>query len=710
MTLPDQEDAIRTLPPEELDSAQARAELAHLATLLAHHNEAYYRHDAPEISDAAYDGLRQRYNAIAALHPDAEPKDSAAQAVGAAPDSAFGKHRHLVPMLSLDNVFDREDFEGFISRATRFLGLNAEGAEHLTLVGEPKIDGLSISLTYENGVFTRGTTRGDGAEGEDVTANLRTLRDLPHRLAGPCPELIEIRGEVFLSKAHFLALNAAQEAAGKRLFANPRNAAAGSLRQLDARITAERPLSLFAYALGFSSAAPTQSHWAYLQQLQDWGFPVNPLSRRIAGAAQAEAFFDQVSTERAALAYDIDGVVYKIDDLALQERLGFAGRAPRWAIAWKFPAEQATTTLREIEIQVGRTGALTPVAHLDPVNVGGVLVTRATLHNEDEITRKDIRPGDRVFIQRAGDVIPQVLGVTPGALDAPDRAAPYIFPTHCPACGALALRPEGEAVRRCTGGLTCPAQVVERLIHFVSRQAFDIEGLGERSIREFYEAGLIRTPADIFRLHTHAAELEKREGWGEQSVANLLGAIESRRTIELSRFIYALGIRRIGASNARLVARHYGSYANWLAQMQAASIIGSDARLELGSITGIGTTTAEDLVAFVAEEHNRTTLEELHEALDITDEVAPQSGALAGKTVVFTGTLLTMTRPEAKATAERMGARVSDSVSKKTDLVVLGEKAGSKAKKALELNIQTMDEAEWNAFCNSRNSSPAPTD
>ncbi|MFT9015310.1 MAG: NAD-dependent DNA ligase LigA [Acetobacter sp.] len=710
MTLPDQDETAGTLPPEDLSPAQARTELARLAALLAHHNEAYYRLDTPEISDAAYDGLRQRYTAIAARHPDAEPQDSAANAVGAAPDSAFGKHRHMVPMLSLDNVFDREDFEGFISRATRFLGLNADGAQHLALVGEPKIDGLSISLTYENGVFTRGTTRGDGTEGEDVTANLRTLRDLPQRLAGPCPELIEIRGEVFLSKADFLALNAAQEASGKRLFANPRNAAAGSLRQLDPRITAERPLSLFAYALGFSSAAPTHSHWAYLQQLQAWGFPVNPLSRRIAGAADAEAFFEHVSAERAALAYDIDGVVYKVDDLALQDRLGFAGRAPRWAIAWKFPAEQATTTLREIEIQVGRTGALTPVAHLDPVNVGGVLVTRATLHNEDEIARKDVRPGDRVFIQRAGDVIPQVLGVTPASLDMPDRAAPFVFPTHCPVCGAVAVRPEGEVVRRCTGGLTCPAQAVERLIHFVSRQAFDIEGLGDRSIGEFYDAGLVRTPADIFTLHTHAAELEKREGWGEQSVANLLAAIENRRTISLSRFIYALGIRRIGASNARLVARHYGSYTNWLTQMRAAAIIGSDARLELGSITGIGTTIAEDLVAFVAEEHNLATLADLHAALDITDEVAPQSGVLAGKTVVFTGTLLTVTRPEARATAERMGAKVSDSVSKKTDLVVLGEKAGSKANKALELNIRTMDETEWNAFCNSRNSSPAPTE
>ncbi|GAB29750.1 DNA ligase (NAD(+)) LigA [Acetobacter pasteurianus] len=684
--------------PADMTQQQAREELERLAAEIAHHNAAYYRNDAPEISDAEYDALRRRYDAIVAQHPEAEPENSAAQAVGAAPDTAFGKHIHLVPMLSLDNVFDREDFEGFISRATRFLGLDQDATEQLIFVGEPKIDGLSISLTYEKGRFVRGTTRGDGTEGEDVTANLRTLKDLPLRLSGSYPDLIEIRGEVFLSKKHFLELNAAQEAANKRLFANPRNAAAGSLRQLDPKITAQRPLSLFAYALGFCSEKISRSHWAYLEQLKEWGFPVNPLSRQIKGVEDAEAFFAEVSQSRAELAYDIDGVVYKIDDLALQERLGFAGRAPRWAIAWKFPAEQAVTRLKEIEIQVGRTGALTPVAHLEPVNVGGVLVMRATLHNEDEIARKDVRPGDMVFIQRAGDVIPQVLGVAPSP-DGTPRQAPYHFPDHCPVCGAAAVRPEGEAVRRCTGGLTCPAQVVERLIHFVSRQAFDIEGLGDRSIREFHDIGLILTPGDIFRLHEHAADIEKRDGWGEQSVQKLLQAIESRRTISLSRFIYALGIRRIGASNARLLARHYGTYENWFNQMQAAAIIGSDARLELGSITGIGTTTAEDLVAFVAEEHNLQTLADLHANLTITEETAASEGALAGKTIVFTGTLHTMTRPEAKATAERMGAKVSDSVSKKTDLVVLGEKAGSKAKKAVELGLQTMDETEWNAFC-----------
>ena len=683
----------------EMDNTQARAELAELAAQIAHHNTAYHGHDAPEISDAEFDALRRRYDDLIARYPDAAPDNNAASMVGATPDTAFGKHIHLVPMLSLDNAFGREEFENFITRAARFLGLEQADTTSLHLIGEPKIDGLSISLTYEHGVFTRGTTRGDGMEGEDVTANLRTLRNLPMTLPTPYPELIEIRGEVFLSKADFIALNTAQEAAGKRLFANPRNAAAGSLRQLDPSITAQRPLSLFAYAQGFCSDRATRSHWTYLEQLKAWGFVVNPLSRQIEGAADAEAFFEQVNRERADLAYDIDGVVYKIDDLTLQERLGFAGRAPRWAIAWKFPAEQAITRLNAIEIQVGRTGALTPVAHLEPVNVGGVLVTRATLHNEDEINRKDVREGDMVFVQRAGDVIPQVLGVAPADGPTNARQPAFAFPDHCPVCGALAVRPEGEVVRRCTGGLTCPAQAVERLVHFVSRLAFDIEGLGERSIHEFYEAGLIRTPADIFRLKTHAPALEQREGWGEQSVRNLLQAIEDRRRISLSRFIYALGIRRIGESNARLLARHYGSYTNWLRQMEAATIIGSDARLELGSITGIGNAIATDVVAFVAEPHNQETLAELSAVLDITEEAAQGDGLLAGKTIVFTGTLLTMTRPEAKATAERMGGKVSDSVSKKTDLVVLGEKAGSKAKKAIELNLQTMDEAEWNAFC-----------
>ncbi|GEN59113.1 NAD-dependent DNA ligase LigA [Acetobacter nitrogenifigens] len=680
-------------PVEILDEAAAAEELTRLAALITRLNQAYHADDAPEVPDAEFDALRRRNEAIETRFPHLMRVDSPTLRVGAAPDGAFGKHRHLVPMLSLDNVFDEAEFEAFVTKAARFLGLDEARTAALAFVGEPKIDGLSISLTYEKGRFVRGTTRGDGTEGEDVTANLKTLRDLPLRLRGAAPDLIEIRGEVFLAKSDFLAINAAQAEAGQKEFANPRNAAAGSLRQLDPKITAKRPLSLFAYAAGFASAPVAASHWAYLEQLKEWGFTVNPLSARLAGKEEAEPFFERTARERATLAYDIDGVVYKIDDLSLQERLGFAGRAPRWAVAWKFPAEQAVTRLLDIEIQVGRTGALTPVARLEAVNVGGVLVTNATLHNADEIARKDVRIGDLVQLQRAGDVIPQILGVVPE----PDRARgePFVMPDHCPVCGATAERPPGEVVLRCTGGLTCPAQVVERLIHFVSRGAFDIDGLGDRSVREFHDAGLIAAPGDIFRLPAHEAEIAKREGWGATSARNLVKAIEARRTIPLPRFIYALGIRRIGESNAKLLARHYGSFTRWREQMLAAAVIGSEARQELGEITGVGATIAEEIVAFFAEPHNRATLDDLAIQLTIEDEVQETGGLLAGKTIVFTGSLLTMTRPEARATAERLGAKVTDSVSKRTGLVVLGADAGSKAKKAAELGVETVDEAGW---------------
>jgi DNA ligase (NAD+) len=674
--------------------AEAAAELARLAAEIAHHDRAYHERDAPEISDAEYDALRRRHAALLAAFPALAASDTLAARVGAAPAAGFAKVRHGEPMLSLDNAFGEEDFEAFCERIRRFLGL---GDAALAFVGEPKIDGLSISLTYEDGAFVRGATRGDGTEGEDVTANLRTLRAVPRRLAGPAPARIEIRGEVFMTKADFLALNAAQEAAGEKLFANPRNAAAGSLRQLDPAITAARPLSLFAYAQGAASETVAATHWEYLQRLQAWGFAVNPHSRRLAGAAAAAAFQAEMAARRAGLAYDIDGVVYKLDDLALQRRLGFAGRAPRWAIAWKFPAEQATTVLEGIDIQVGRTGALTPVARLTPVNVGGVLVRNATLHNEDEIARKDIRIGDTVIVQRAGDVIPQVVGVV--AEKRPPGTAPFAFPDHCPVCGSLALRPPGEAVRRCTGGLSCAAQVEERLIHFVSRPAFDIEGLGEKTIREFHAEGLVRGPADIFRLPEREAEIAAREGWGEVSARNLCAAIAARRRIPLARFIYALGIRRIGEANARLLARHYGTYANWRAQMLEAATIGSEARSDLGSILGIGPAIAEELAEFFAEPRNRATLDELAAMLVIEDaERAAAGGELAGKVVVFTGTLETMTRPEAKAMAETLGARVTDSVSRKTDLVVVGADAGSKARKAAELGVRTLTEAEWRAL------------
>jgi DNA ligase (NAD+) len=676
---------------EALTETEAAEELARLAQEIAHHDAAYHTHDAPEISDAAYDALRRRNAAIEAQFPALIRSDSPSSRIGAAPEGGFAKIRHRVPMLSLDNAFGSTEFAEFCTRAKRFLGRT----EPLVFVAEPKIDGLSINLTFEHGRFVRGATRGDGAEGEDVTANLQTMKSVPDKLHGPAPALIEIRGEVFMTKADFLALNQSQAEAGAKVFANPRNAAAGSLRQLDVRITAGRPLSLFAYAQGESSEPVATTHWEYLERLKNWGFEVNPLSRRLTNETDAEAFQNQIGQERSGLGYDIDGVVYKIDDLALQRRLGFVGRAPRWAIAWKFPAEQATTTLREIRIQVGRTGALTPVAELEPVNVGGVLVARATLHNEDEIARKDIRVGDTVVLQRAGDVIPQIVSVITDRR--PPDSIPYVFPDTCPACGSNAVRPPGEVVRRCTGGLICPAQRVERLIHFVSRPAFDIDGLGDKTIQEFYNEGWLHGPADLFKLPEREAEIAAREGWGKLSARNLSRAIAARRTVPLERFIFALGIRRIGSTNAKLLARHYGTFANWRTQMVAATQVGSDERLELGSISGIGPTIAEELTDFFGEDRNIAALDEL--AAEVTVEDAARADAadspIAGKTVVFTGTLETMTRPEAKARAESLGAKVTDSVSKKTDIVIVGADAGSKARKAVELGVRTVTEAEW---------------
>ena len=678
---------------DELTEQEAAAELARLAREIAHHDRLYHQQDAPEITDAEYDALRRRNSELEAHYPHLIRADSPSNRVGGAPESGFAKLRHRVPMLSLDNAMNAEDFHDFCTRARRFVGV-ATGAQ-LAFVAEPKIDGLSINLTYENGHFVRGATRGNGTEGEDVTANLRTMDTIPERLKGHAPALIEIRGEVFMTKADFLKMNETQAKAGQKIFANPRNAAAGSLRQLDPRITAGRPLSLFAYAQGESSEPVADTHWHYLQRLGDWGFRVNPLSRRLKSEDDAAAFQEEMAIDRSGLGYDIDGVVYKIDDLALQRRLGFAGRAPRWAIAWKFPAEQAMTVLRDIHIQVGRTGALTPVARLEPVNVGGVLVQNATLHNEDEIARKDIRIGDTVVLQRAGDVIPQIVSIVTDRR--PKNAKPYNFPDVCPVCGSHAVRPPGEAVRRCTGGLICEAQRVERLIHFVSRPAFDIDGLGEKTIREFYEEGWLNSPADLFRLPKREAAIAAREGWGKVSAHNLTRAIEARRHIPLERFIYALGIRRIGDSNAKLLARHYGSFANWRTEMLAAVDTGAEARAELDNIVGIGPAIAEELADFFGEQRNVALLDELAAELTIEDAARVQAAdsEIAGKIVVFTGTLETMTRPEAKARAEAMGAKVTDSVSKKTDLVVVGADAGSKARKATELGVRAITEAEW---------------
>ncbi|MFN8980997.1 MAG: NAD-dependent DNA ligase LigA, partial [Alphaproteobacteria bacterium] len=649
---------MKPIPVDSLTERDAAIELAQLAREIARHDRLYHAKDQPEITDAEYDALVARNRAIEAQFPNLIRSDSPSRRVGAAVAEGFAKSRHGEPMLSLDNVFSAEEFSDFCKRIRRFLGLAED--EALAFVGEPKIDGLSINLLYENGVFIKGATRGDGTEGEDVTANLLTIPSLPRHLKPPFPASIEIRGEVFMEKADFLTFRAVQEAAaearearrtaGEKLGdavvipANPRNAAAGSVRQLDARITATRPLKLLAYAMGAASEAPAETHHDFLEALRRWGFAVNPLSRRLDSEDAAESFQAEIGACRAALDYDIDGVVYKLDRMDWQRRLGFVGRAPRWAVAWKFPAEQALTKLLDIEIQVGRTGALTPRAVMEPVNVGGVVVRHATLHNEDEITRKDVRIGDTVMLQRAGDVIPQILGVV--LEKRPADSKPYAFPLNCPACGSHAIRDGEDVVRRCTGGLTCPAQTTERLRHFVSRRAMDIEGLGEENIQFLFDAGLIKSPADIFRLHQKRETLAGFEGWGERKISKLSEAIEARRSVALERFIFALGIRRIGEQNAKLLARHYHSLEAWRAAMIAAHIIGSEAREELGSIQGIGPAIAEELVEFFAEPRNLSALDDLAGEVSPlpVEETSAADSAFAGKTMVFTGTLEKMTR------------------------------------------------------------------
>jgi DNA ligase (NAD+) len=709
-------------PVEKLTQAEAKRELAALTEELAGYDRAYFQDDAPKVSDAEYDALRKRNAAIEARFPDLVRPDSPSLRVGAKPSAKFAKVVHARPMLSLDNAFHDEDVADFVARVRRFLGLKEDN--ELTITAEPKIDGLSASLRYVDGLFVQGATRGDGVEGEDITPNLRTLKDVPLRLHGRAPKIMEVRGEVYMTHADFAALNKRQEKDGKPVFANPRNSAAGSVRQLDPAITAARPLHFFAYTWGEASEMPADTQWGMLQAFKGWGFRVNPLIRKCKTVDDVLAFYRDIEVKRATLGYDIDGVVYKVDRLDLQDRLGFVSRSPRWAIAHKFAAEQADTILNDIEIQVGRTGKLAPVAKLKPVTVGGVVVQNATLHNEDEIARKDVRIGDTVVVQRAGDVIPQIVRAI--LEKRPRSAKPYVFPDKCPACGSNAVREVDEKTgkvdvdRRCTGGLICPAQAVERLKYFVGRDAFDIEGLGGTYIELFHEKGLLKEPADVFKITRKPADISKtlsdhraalsaerraKEGKGEPAkskrsdddkedkvVENLVASINARRTVSLDRFINALGIRHVGETTAKLLARNFSTIEAFIAAME-----GEHAIEDLDAIEGVGETVAEAIKDFFDEKHNRRVLDHLLKEVKVEPMAAPKASGspVAGQTIVFTGSLEKMTRPEAKARAESLGAKVASSVSKKTDLVVAGPGAGSKLAEAEKHGVKVIDEDAW---------------
>lgn len=700
----------REIAVSKLTKDEARAELAALAEVLGKANAAYHTKDAPEISDADYDALKRRNTEIETRFPELKRADSPTDQVGAAPADGFSKVAHEVRMMSLGNAFSDEDVADFDAGIRRYLNWPAD--EPLAYTAEPKIDGLSLSLRYEGGKLVRAATRGDGETGENVTANARTIDTIPTTLDG-APEVLEVRGEVYMRHADFEALNARQAATGGKTFANPRNAAAGSLRQLDAEITRARPLAFFAYSWGVLSEPLADTQTGAINRLKSLGFQTNDLTRCCATTTEMLEHYREIELQRATLGYDIDGVVYKLDRLDLQARLGFRSTTPRWAIAHKFPAELAWTRLESIDIQVGRTGALSPVARLTPVTVGGVVVSNATLHNEDYIKGldshgatirdgKDIRVGDWVQVYRAGDVIPKVADVD--LSKRPEDAVPYVFPQTCPECGSEAIREEGDAVRRCTGGLICPAQQIEKLKHFVSRGAFDIEGLGAKQVEQFYRDGWIAEPADIFALRDRYGsgprQLKNREGWGEKSAQKLFDAIDERRKIALGRLIFGLGIRHVGEQSANLLAVHFGSWDAFEQAMGEAQPMEGAAWDDLLGVDGVGQVLAASLVSAFAQDAERAAIARLVAALDIQDAARPQinDSPVAGKTVVFTGSLEKMTRAEAKARAEALGAKVSGSVSKKTDLVVAGPGAGSKGKKAVELGIETLDEEGWLAL------------
>ncbi len=681
----------------DLDKQDAVARHKELSEKIFYHDEKYHGQDTPEISDAEYDKLRLALIDLEKIYPDLATDQSPTKKVGAIPSRGFKKIKHVVPMLSLGNVFSAEELEDFLDKVRRFIGV--EKAESIEITAEPKIDGLSCSIRYENGVLISAATRGDGYEGEDITDNVKTISDIPHALAKSAPEILEVRGEIYMRRDEFIALNKKQEEDEKPIFANPRNAAAGSLRQLDSKITASRKLNFFGYALGEISEPIAETQWGIREKLKEWGFAEASPAALCKNSEEILKFYDEISTIRPDLTYEIDGVVYKVNDLKLQERLGFVSRAPRWATAHKFPAEQAVTIINDINIQVGRTGVLTPVARLEPITVGGVVVSNATLHNEDEIERKDVRIGDHVVIQRAGDVIPQVVEVV---LDKRHKdSKPYKFPHACPICFSPALREEGEVAWRCSGGLICEAQAVERLKHFVSRLAFDIDGLGAKIIEQFYQEGLIKTPVDIFKLQEKDKEsltpIRAREGWGDLSAKNLFQSINDKREIELNRFIYALGIRQIGEASAKRLAGFYGSFSILRKAMSEAQDQESAAYEDLLSIDDIGPLMAHDLIDFFTHDYNQEILDGLENILTIKEyeQVQASDSAVAGKTVVFTGTMEKMTRAEAKATAEKLGAKVSGSISKKTDFLVAGEDSGSKLKKAQALEVSVLSEQEW---------------